>query len=79
MLEKVRKIKVMIDLDGIFEKGEILYEFYDYPGHFYRDGHIEDVIILKTIIDFSPYKKWFKELKPVKKENTPPYKLLVTK
>ncbi len=40
MLEKVRKVKVILTLDDVFQKGETLFEFLDYPDHFYKEDNI---------------------------------------
>jgi hypothetical protein len=34
MSEKVRKVKVILTLDDLFQEGETLFEFLDYPDHF---------------------------------------------
>lgn len=79
MLEKVRRIRVIETLDGVFEKDQIYYEFLDYPEHFYRKENLKDIINLDFICGFGTFDMWFEEMKPVKKENTPEYKLIITK
>jgi thymidylate synthase len=37
MLEKVRKVKAILTLDDVFQEGEIFFEFFDYPNHFYKE------------------------------------------
>jgi hypothetical protein len=49
MLEKVRRIRVIETLDGVFEKDQIYYEFLDYPEHFYRKENLKDIINLDFI------------------------------
>jgi hypothetical protein len=78
MLE-VRKIKVVETLEHIFVEGEIFYEFFDCPDHFYKENDIKEVINLKTICEYSKFDMWFEEMKPVEKEETPQYKLLINK
>ena len=78
MLEKVRKIRVIETLDHVFEEGEIFFEFFDYPDHFYKKDDIKDFINIKTICEYGEFGMWFEEMKPVKKEKTPQYKLMIT-
>jgi len=79
MLKKARKIRVIETLDDVFEKGQIYYECLDYPEHFYRADNPKDIININFICGFGPFNMWFEEMRPVKKENTPEYKLLITK
>jgi hypothetical protein len=79
MLEKVRKVKAILTLDDVFQEGEIFFEFFDYPNHFYKEDDIKDFINIKTICEYGPFEMWFEELKPVEKEKTPQYKLLISK
>jgi hypothetical protein len=77
MLEKVRKVKAILTLDDVFQEGEIFFEFFDYPNHFYKEDDIKDFINIKTICEYGPFEMWFEELKPVEKEKTPQYKLIL--
>lgn len=80
MLTKIRRLKVKQKIDGLIEEGEILYEYYDYPGHFYSENpNKEDIFNIKTMCQYLEFDVCFEELQPIKKEKSPQYKLLITK
>jgi antibiotic biosynthesis monooxygenase (ABM) superfamily enzyme len=80
MLTKIRRLKVKQTIDGLFDVGEILYEYYDYPEHFYSlNKEHDDLFNPKIISEYGGFDMWFEELKPIKKEKSPQYKLLITK
>lgn len=80
MLTKIRRLKIKQTIDGMFDEGEILYEYYDYPDHFYsKNKKHDDLFNPKTISEYGGFDMWFEELKPIKKEKSPQYKLLTSK
>lgn len=80
MLTKIRRLKVKQTIDGLFDEGEILYEYFDSPGHFYSNNKDhDDLFNIKTISEYGGFDMWFEELKSIKKEKSPQYKLLTTK
>jgi len=80
MLQKVRRLKVKQKIDGLLENSEILWEFYDYPDHFYSENQNNtDIFTLKTMCQYIDFNTLFEELEPIEKEKTPQYKLLISK
>jgi hypothetical protein len=80
MLTKIRRLKVKQTIDGLFDENEILYEYFDSPGYFYsKNKEHNDLFNIKFMCQYLEFDDWFEELKPVKKEKTTRYKLMVTK
>ena len=80
MLQKVRRLKVKQPIDGLLENSEILWEFYDYPDHFYSENQKNtDIFTLKTMCQYIDFNLLFEELEPIEKEKSPQYKLLIHK
>jgi len=80
MLTKIRRLKVKQTIDGLFDVDEILYEYFDYQDLFYSENkEHDDMFNLKTMQEYGGFDMWFIELKPIKKEKSPQYKLLLAK
>ncbi len=80
MLTKIRRIKVKQAIDGMFDEGEILYEYINIPNHFYsKNKEHNDFFNLDVMCGYGGFDTWFEELKPLKKEKSPEYKLLTAK
>ena len=78
MLTKIRRLKVKQAIDGMLDEGEILYEYINIPNHFYsKNKEHNDFFNLEVMCGYVDFDTWFEELRPIKKEKSPEYKLLL--